>query len=111
MILVLLYKSDIIKVDNRVKKLSLLLIVFSVLLIFNSYYRMFLYIGHYGFTVLRLQVILFLLMEFVFFLLLVKKMIKGLKHQDAYLYYIVMICFYIFNLYLCNETFIRFIKL
>ena len=111
MILVLLYKSDIIKMDNRVKKLSLLLIVFSVLLIFNSYYRMFLYIGHYGFTVLRLQVILFLLMEFVFFLLLVKKMIKGLKYQDAYLYYLVMICFYIFNLYLCNETFIRFIKL
>ena len=111
MILVLLYKSNIIKVDNKVKMLSLLLIIFSVLLIFNSYYRMFLYIGHYGFTVLRMQVILFLLMEFILFLLLVKKMVKGLKHRDAYLYFMVMICFYILNLYLCNETFIRVIKL
>ena len=72
---------------------------------------MFLYIGHYGFTVLRMQVILFLLMEFILFLLLVKKIMSGLKYQDSYLYFVIMISFYILNLYLCNETFISFFKL
>lgn len=111
MILFLLYKSNIMKESSIVKFSSLLLIGFSVLLIFNSYYRMFLYIGHYGFTVLRMQVILFLLMEFILFLLLVKKIVKGLKYQDSYLYFIVMICFYILNLYICNVTFIKFFNL
>ena len=111
MILFLLYKSNIMKESSIVKFSSLLLIGFSVLLIFNSYYRMFLYIGHYGFTVLRMQVILFLLMEFIIFLLLVKKIVKGLKYQDSYLYFVVMICFYILNLYICNATFIKFFKL
>ena len=110
-IIFLLYKSNIIKENSKVKKLTLLLITFSILLIFNSYYRMFLYIGHYGITVLRMQVILYLLMELIIFLLLIKKIVKGLKHQDAYLYFIIIISFYIVNLYLCNETFIRWIKL
>ncbi len=108
-IMFLFYKSHIIK-ENKVKRLILLLITFSIILIFNSYYRMFLYIGRFGFTVLRLQVILFLAMEFFLFLLMIWKVIKGLKNKDAILYFIVMISFYIVNLYLCHDEFIQLLN-
>ena len=105
-ILFLIYKTTIIKNSNKVKKLLLLLIIFSILLIFNSYYRMFLYINSYCFTVLRLQVILFLTMELVILILLIKKIISNLK-KDAYIYFVILISFYIVNLYICNNSFIR----
>lgn len=102
----LLYKSKIIRESKKVKSLVLLLITFSVVLIFNSYYRMFLYIGNYGFTVLRLQVMLFLTMELIIFLILSKKILGNLKYKDALIFFIIMISFYVMNLYLCNDTFI-----
>lgn len=43
-ILFLLYKTDLINNNKIIKGLTLSLIIFSILLIFNSYYRMFLYI-------------------------------------------------------------------
>ncbi len=101
-----LYKSNIIRESKKVKGLVLLLITFSVVLIFNSYYRMFLYIGNYGFTVLRLQVMLFLTMELIIFLILSKKILGNLKYKDALILFIIMISFYVMNLYLCNDTFI-----
>lgn len=109
-IMYLLYKSTIIKESKRVKKLILLLIGFSLILIFNSYYRMFLYIGNYGFTILRLQVILFLAMELVLFIALIQKLIKGFKHSDSIIYLIMMLSFYIVNLYLCTDIFIQFLN-
>lgn len=102
----LLYKSKIIRESKKVKSLVLLLITFSVVLIFNSYYRMFLYIGNYGFTVLRLQVMLFLTMELIIFLILSKKILGNLKYKDALIFFIIMISFYVMNIYLCNDTFI-----
>ncbi len=107
-IIYLLYKTQNIAKSNRVKYLVLLLIFFSIILIFNSYYRMFLYIGNYGLTPLRLQVILFLAMELIVFYLITKKIIRVLQN-DSFKYFIVLNTFYIINLYLCNNNVIDFI--
>ncbi len=103
------YKAKISNKNNLIKKLSYLLIAFSIILIFNSYYRMFLYISNYGLTVLRTQVILFLAMELIIFIILIKKIRKGLKNNDALIYFIISIATYIINLYLCNKTVISLI--
>ena len=79
-----------------------------MILILNSYYRMFLYIGAYGLTVLRSQVIIFLAMEIILFSILAKKVISGIKN-DAYLYFIIITTTYILNLYICNDKIINII--
>ena len=109
-IMYLLYKTTLIKENHVIKKLILLLICFSFFLIFNSYYRMFLYIFNYGYTVLRLQVILFLAMEMILFLILVKKIVKELKINDTTLYFVIMISFYILNIYLCTNNFVSLLN-
>lgn len=109
-IMYLLYKTPLIKENHIIKKLILLLICFSIFLIFNSYYRMFLYIFNYGYTVLRLQVILFLAMEMILFLILVKKIVKELKINDTTLYFVIMISFYILNIYLCTNNFVSLLN-
>ena len=106
MMVYFIYKTDILKESKIVKWLLIVLSGFSIILIFNSYYRMFLYISHYGFTVLRLQVILFLLMELILFIMLIVKIIKGLN-KDAFKMFIIAVTFYILNLYLCNNWFIN----
>lgn len=108
-IMFLQYKTKIKIGNNNIKKLILLLITFSIILIFNSYYRMFLYIGNYGFTVLRLQVILFLAMEIILFILSFRKVLKDLKTDDTFTYFIIIVITYIINLYLCNQEFVNFI--
>lgn len=102
------YKTIIKNNDKIVKKLIYLLIAFSIILIFNSYYRMFLYIGVYGLTVLRTQVILFLAMELTQFIILIKKNYTGLK-KDTYIFFIIVITTYIINIYICNDTIINLI--
>lgn len=109
-IMYLLYKTPLIKENHIIKKLILLLICFSIFLIFNSYYRMFLYIFNYGYTVLRLQVILFLAMEMILFSILVKKIVKELKINDTTLYFVIMISFYILNIYLCTNNFVSLLN-
>lgn len=105
-ILFLLYKTDLINNNKIIKGLTLSLIIFSILLIFNSYYRMFLYIEKFGFTNLRLQVILFLLMELLSLLVILKKILFKLK-KDFVIFFIIIITTYIVNLYICNNWFIR----
>ena len=105
----LVYKSNL-KSDKIVRWLMILLISFSIILIFNSYYRMFLYINHFGFTVLRMQVVLFLLMELIIFILLISKIFDKLKKNNALIYFIIMISFYLINLYICNDTVINLIS-
>ena len=104
-----LYKTKLIKENKWIKRLIITLILFSLMLIGNSYYRMFLYIGNYGFTILRLQVILFLAMETILFSIILKKIINKLN-KDALIYFIVIISFYILNLYTCNQMFIDMIS-
>ena len=108
-ILYLMYKTDLIKENKTIKILVLLLIVFQVLLIFNSYYRMFLYIVKFGFTNLRLQVILFLFMELLLFGVIIKKIVSTIKN-DGLIFLIIIVSTYIINLYLCNDWFIKFIS-
>ena len=98
----LLYKTTMVR-DKWVKWLLFLLASFSIILIFNSYYRMFLYINHYGLTVLRLQVVLFLLMELIIFILMISKIFNKFKKRNAFTYFVIIISFYIANLYLCND--------
>ena len=105
----LIYKTKSIKENKIVRNLIFLLIVFSIFLIFNSYYRMYLYIDKFGFTILRLQVILFLTMEVVLFGLIIKKILSEIKNEGVILLSI-MSFFYILNLYLCNDWFIRIIS-
>ncbi len=105
-----LYKTDIIKTNKGIKNLLILLILFSIFLIFNSYYRMFLYINEYGFTILRLQVIFFITMELILFGLLIKKIVYKLKYYEGITFTTIFIITYILNLYLCNESFINLIN-
>ena len=107
-ILYLIYKTNVIKENKVIRNLVLILIAFSVLLIFNSYYRMFLYIGKFGFTNLRLQVILFLLMELILFGIIIKKIINKVNN-DELIFLVIMTSFYVINLYICNDFFIRLI--
>ena len=104
-----IYKTNL-KDNKLVKNLLLILIVFSILLILNSYYRMMLYISAYTFTILRLQVILFLALELILFALLIKKIISNLEYDNLKLFSILFLIFYIINLYLCNEVVIDFIN-
>lgn len=107
-ILYLIYKTNVIKENKIIRNLVLILIAFSVLLIFNSYYRMFLYIGKFGFTNLRLQVILFLLMKLILFGIIIKKIINKVNH-DGLIFLVIMTSFYVINLYICNDFFIKLI--
>lgn len=107
-ILYLIYKTNVIKENKIIRNLVLILIAFSVLLIFNSYYRMFLYIGKFGFTNLRLQVILFLFMELILFGIIIKKIINKVNN-DGLIFLVIMTSFYVINLYICNDFFIRLI--
>lgn len=108
-ILYLLYKTNVIKENKIIRNLVLILISFSVLLIFNSYYRMFLYIDKFGFTNLRLQVILFLFMELILFGIIIKKIINKVNN-DGLIFLVIMTSFYVINLYICNDFFIRLIS-
>lgn len=108
-ILYLIYKTNVIKENKIIRNLVLILISFSVLLIFNSYYRMFLYIDKFGFTNLRLQVILFLLMELILFGIIIKKIINKINN-DGLIFLVIMKSFYVINLYICNDFFIRLIS-
>lgn len=104
-IMYILYKTNKVNESKVIKILLLILAIFSILLIFNSYYRMFLYIGHYGLlTTLRFQVILFLTMELIIFILIINKVLKKIKMNDALIYYIIVTVFYILNIYLCNTS-------
>ena len=103
------HPSDKSKEDKKVKYLVLSLIAFSIFLIFNSYYRMFLYIGRFGFTNLRLQVILFLFMEIILFGFIIKKIIRGAK-KDGMVFLIIMTITYVINLYVCNDWFIGILE-
>lgn len=107
-ILYLIYKTNVIKENKVIRNLVLILIAFSVLLIFNSYYRMFLYIGKFRFTNLRLQVILFLFMELILFGIIIKKIINKVNN-DGLIFLVIMTSFYVINLYICNDFFIRLI--
>lgn len=108
-ILYLIYKTNLVKEDKKVKYLVLSLIAFSIFLIFNSYYRMFLYIGRFGFTNLRLQVILFLFMEIILFGFIIKKILRGAK-KDGMVFLIIMTITYVINLYICNDWFIGILE-
>ena len=108
-ILYLIYKTNLVKEDKKVKYLVLSLISFSIFLIFNSYYRMFLYIGRFGFTNLRLQVILFLFMEIILFGFIIKKIIRGAK-KDGMVFLIIITITYVINLYICNDWFIGILE-
>ncbi len=97
--------------DNKwIKRLLSLIIIFSIFIIFNSYYRMGLYIFEYGFTILRMQVILFLALELIFFIILTIKLNGKLKSNNNLKYLIIMLATYFLNVYLCNELVINFIN-
>lgn len=109
-IVYVLYYTNTLDNSKNIKRYMLALIVFSIILIFNSYYRMFLYMYEYGFTILRLQVILFLLMELILFCICVKKICFHLKMKDSLLFMCIILTTYIVNLYICIEPFVNFLN-
>lgn len=111
--LIIIYHTHITKGFEKSKAIKWLLIAligFSIILIINSYYRMFLYIGAFGFTTLRMQVILFLLMELILFSIFIKKVLEKQKRNYAGLFIIIAIAFYILNIFMANENFLTFLK-
>ncbi len=109
-ILLLLYKTNLVKENKLLKYLVLALVIFTIILIFNSYYRMFLYINRFGFTILRMQVVLFLLMELIISGIVIKKILTKLKHPDAKTYMIISTCTYVINIFICNQLVIDLIN-
>ncbi|MCL2354368.1 MAG: DUF4173 domain-containing protein [Oscillospiraceae bacterium] len=105
-----LYFAKDLLTNKTVKSLLTVLVCFSILLIFNSYYRMFLYINTFEFTILRLQVVLFLLMELILFILILRKIFNKLKTLDAILFTTVIVSTYIINVYLCSQPFVDFLN-
>lgn len=103
MILYFVYYSNVMKENIFTKILTLILILFSILLIFNSYYRMALYISAYSFTILRMQVILFLTMELIIFILITDRICKNNNYNEAFAFMIIIVTTYILNLYICND--------
>ena len=98
---------------ERTKLINILLTIllsFSILLIINSYYRMYLYINHYGFTILRLQVLLFMLMELILFGLLFRKIYTKKDKDEFKLFGLILTITYIINVYLCSEWFINILN-
>ncbi len=91
--------------DRKIKLLTIILISHSLLLILNSFYRMMLYHMAYGFTVLRVQVILFLVMTLFMFIIMLVKIFKD-SLQDKLLIIINLSVFYILNLYLATRSFV-----
>jgi len=96
--------------SKTIKWLLITLIGFSIILILNSYYRMFLYIGAFGFTTLRMQVILFLLMELILFSIFIKKVLEKQKRNYTGLFIIIAIAFYVLNIYMASGNFLAFLK-
>ena len=109
-ILYFVYFTTAIKENKLLKKLLVTLSIFSILLICSSYYRVVLYICAYTFTILRAQVILFLVMELLVFGVITNKILKGISNKDSIVYMIIIVSIYIFNLYICTEPFIKFIN-
>ncbi|MDF2536330.1 MAG: hypothetical protein K0R18_2492 [Bacillales bacterium] len=62
---VIVFLNFMKRMENKslVKKLLFALCVFTGLLISSSFYRMFMYVDSYGFTILRVAVLTFLIME------------------------------------------------
>ena len=110
-IIIIFYQNFIDKLCNNkvLKSLLYMIIGFSIFIIFNSYYRMGLYIFEYGFTVLRLQVILFLMMELIFFIILIFRLGK-VNSKKSFKYFVIMLVTYFLNIYLCNEYVINYIN-
>ena len=109
-ILYFTYCTTSVKENKLVKKLLTALAIFSILLILSSYYRVILYICAYSFTILRAQVVLFLVMELIIFVIIIKKIIKGITHKDATVYMLIISSVYIINLYLCSRPFVDLIN-
>lgn len=109
-ILYFVYCTKVIETKKIIKYLLTILTCFSIMLIFNSYYRMFLYVNAYTFTILRLQVLLFLTMELFIFVILLKKILYGIGKKDARLYTIIMIITYVLNVYLCSDIFVKLLN-
>lgn len=109
--IIIFYQNFVKEKDNKnIRNLLLLVVAFSIFIIFNSYYRMGLYIFEYGFTVLRLQVILFLTMELIFFGVLTYKLFNKGSNDKSLKYLIIMLVTYFMNVYLCNELVINYIN-
>ena len=102
--------TDSIKNNKFIKILLFMIILFSIFIIFNSYYRMGLYIFEYGFTILRMQVMMFLTMELLFFIILSVKLFKLKFNYHGLKYFIIMLITYLLNIYICNDLVIDYIN-
>lgn len=100
--------SDILN-DKNNRKINLWLFINSLLLISNSFYRMILYINAYGLTILRVQVILFLIMTSLLFITMVLRMLK-MSFKDRSYSFMILVVFYILNLYLASQPVIDYLN-
>jgi len=94
------YKDEL--KNKSVKAAMILLSVFTIILIFSSFYRMHLYTMNYGLTTLRIQVIIFLVLELIVFLLTLMNLVKS-KYSIAKLVFVFVIIGAMLNATVANE--------
>ena len=87
-------RDEINKKMNYTKVMNLLLAVFTLIILFSSFYRMYLYEQEYGYTFLRLMVYLALITEAILIIPTVMY-ILDMKINLTKIYFVVIIIMYI----------------
>lgn len=114
-ILLVLYSKKIKNNDKFITISTLLMIIFNYIIVFSSFYRMYLYELQYGYTYLRLSVYCFLVLELIIFiptiLYILNKKIDLLKvYFNIFIIWYVVINFMNFDYIISYNNVNRFIK-
>lgn len=100
------------KIENKnlVKKLLFALCIFTGILISSSFYRMFMYVDSYGFTILRVAVLTFLIMECILILMatisIFKENLQLFKNS-----FLVSLCFYLLVNIIASEPTVTWLNI
>ncbi|MDF2558519.1 MAG: hypothetical protein K0R71_2347 [Bacillales bacterium] len=100
------------RMDNKslVKKMLFALCVFTGLLISSSFYRMFMYVDSYGFTILRVAVLTFLIMECILIAMATISIFKENLQLFKSSFY-VSLCFYLLVNILASEPTVTWLNI
>ena len=114
-ILLVLYSKKIKNNDKFITISTLLMVIFNYIIVFSSFYRMYLYELQYGYTYLRLSVYCFLVLELIIFiptiLYILNKKIDLLKvYFNIFIIWYVVINFMNFDYIISYNNVNRFIK-
>ena len=102
-IIIMLFSKYKKELSNRlVKFMTTLLSIFTIILIFSSFYRMSLYCQNFGLTTLRIQVIIFLTLELLVVVATMFYLFKA-NYSISKLVFTVVLLGAVLNSYLAND--------